>query len=95
MRTFAVYQIKKDAKNREDKIFKPYDWTVKKFGTINAEDYCCVYYGRQNVNTLDEIFEMCNICHPDGYSGHSLSVSDIVSFNDKLWYCDVFGWKEI
>lgn len=32
---------------------------------------------------------------PEDFKGHSLSTSDIVSLNGKLYYCDSFGWIEI
>lgn len=93
---FAVYQIKKDAPDREDKVFKPYAWIKTKFNKVNINDYCCVYFGECKVDGLDDIFTLCNTYPlPAGYSGHSLSVSDVVMVDGKLWYCDVIGWKEV
>ena len=38
---------------------------------------------------------MLNINHPINYKGHSLSVSDICEIDNKYYFCDSFGWKEI
>ncbi len=33
---------------------------------------------------------------PEDFTGHSMSVSDIVETPDgRLWFCDSLGWKEI
>lgn len=32
---------------------------------------------------------------PDDFKGHSLSTSDIVELDGKLYYCDSFGWIDI
>ena len=44
---------------------------------------------------LNDLFEMFNINRPDDFKGWSLSVSDIIQLNDKLYFCDTFGWKEL
>lgn len=93
---FTVYQIKKDAPNREDKIFKPYEWVKERFGTINMNDYRCVFSGEELVNGLDDIFTKCNSYpKPTGYTGWSMSISDIIEMDGKKYYCDAFGWKEM
>lgn len=30
-----------------------------------------------------------------GYTGHSLSVSDVVYVNGNYYYCDSIGWKQL
>lgn len=33
---------------------------------------------------------------PEDFTGHSMSVSDIVEDPDgRLWFCDSFGWREV
>lgn len=44
---------------------------------------------------LEHFFEVCNLTHPEGYTGHSLSVGDIVELDDRLYICDSFGWESI
>ena len=51
------------------------------------------------LDALEGIFVMFNYPEtPLGcgkFTGHSLSVSDIVYYKGKYWYCDIRGWKEI
>lgn len=47
---------------------------------------------------LEDIFRIFNISKPENFKGHSLSVSDIVSIHDgeeRIFYCDICGWKEL
>lgn len=42
------------------------------------EHYRIAYDGQLGTNDLESIFERCNVNHPPGYNGHSLSMSDVV-----------------
>lgn len=44
---------------------------------------------------LEKIYMKFNIDHPEDFKGHSLSVSDIVDLDGKLYYCDTYSWEEI
>lgn len=92
------YKIKqiKDLKNC-DYAFEHYDWCKDK---INLNDYEVVYEGEIEVtssinNTLEKLFEIFNIRHPEDFKGHSLSVSDIVEIDGNNYYCDAFGWVKL
>lgn len=50
---------------------------------------------KKDMPVLNDLFEMFNINRPDDFKGWSLSVSDIIQLNDKLYFCDTFGWKEL
>lgn len=56
-----------------------------------------VYTGSENtvVGILEDLFREFNIDHPEGFTGHSLSTSDIVILEDTAYYCDSFGWKPL
>ena len=49
------------------------------------------------------LFEMCNARHPEGYTGHSMSVGDIIEFRDAKefekgatkYICKNSGWKKV
>lgn len=91
-----VHQIKKDAKDRDFKIFRNYDWVVREMGKIDFNDYYVVWEADiPDDMTLDDIFEMCNCCVLEDYKGHSMSVSDIVEMDGTCWYCDAYGWKAL
>ena len=96
MKTFRVYQIRKNVDDRYYKVFEPYDRLIKHFGKVDFNDYHCIYKGLcKKESKLDDIYRMCNLNHPVGYAGHSLSVSDIVDMDGKYYYCDSVGWKEL
>lgn len=70
---------------------------------LNRDDYELVYEGlvgefRGNA-TLEGIFTQFNTNQPADFSGHSLSVSDVIviSMDDKdtAYYCDSFGFTEM
>jgi hypothetical protein len=52
-----------------------------------------------DTGSLERIFEKFNIDHPQDFTGHSLSVSDIVTLNrdgsETAHYVDSFGFKEV
>lgn len=96
-KSFKILQLKKDIPDRHYKIFEPYDRLVKHFGKVNIDEYECVYsdFGADNI-TLEKIYRYFNYNpHPEGYRGHSLSVSDIVVLDGKYYYCNDIGWKEL
>lgn len=79
--------------------FIAYDDLVAKFGEPDRANYAVVYDGQMNTNDLEEIYTRCNMDHPAGYQGHSLSISDVVELYDEngseFHYCDRFGFKSI
>ena len=50
-------------------------------------------------NDLESIYAKFNVEHPEGFTGHSLSMSDVVELYDDagsaFHYVDRFGFKEI
>jgi len=82
-----------------DYAFRNYD--ADKF---KLEDYEVVFCRpdmknptESDIDYLDRLFEVFNWSeeYPQDFTGHSLSVSDLVSFDDRLYYCDSFGWERI
>ena len=75
------------------------DELIKSFGAPTPEHYRIAYDGQLGTNDLEAIFERCNVNHPPGYNGHSLSMSDVVELYDstgsEYHYCDRFGFKQI
>jgi len=88
MKRFKIYQIKNVANT--DYTFRSWENASEEF---SFADYEYVYQGSSN--SLDEIYMRFNLNHPSDYSGHSLSVSDIVMFGNQYYYCDSIGWKNI
>lgn len=69
---------------------------VQKHGGIDSSSYELVFEGELDVKRLDDIFTVFNVNHPEGYTGHSMSVSDIVWAEGLGWFfCDSIGYAEI
>jgi hypothetical protein len=79
--------------------FIGYDEMAEKFGEPNMRDYDAVYDGEVETNDLESIYAKFNVEHPEGFTGHSLSMSDVVELYDeagsKFHYVDRFGFKQI
>lgn len=67
---------------------------------VEGDNYNFIYGGRlPEGESLDGIYERFNLRHPEGYEGHSLSVSDMVVMQRdgeaRAYYVDSFGFSEI
>ena len=67
---------------------------------IHGEDYELIYSDRLGMeDTLNSLYEKFNINHPQDFTGHSLSVSDVVVMRKngerKAYYVDSFGFTEL
>jgi len=98
---YEIYQLDytKESVKNSHKMFEKWEWLIKYDGGFNFQDYKKVYEGEEegedNIDILDKLFEKFNLAHPDDFRGHSLSVSDVIILDDKMYYCDSIGWKEI
>lgn len=80
--------------------FHPYLNNPALQGEGFEKNYNLVFNGELEAFSLDHIFTILNTCTPKGYTGHSLSVSDIVGIYEwhKGWtyhFCDSIGWRDI
>ena len=63
--------------------------------------YDKVYSGDVKCRNLEDVFTLFNSRRPEGFRGHSLSVSDVVEVEDAasitpgFYFCDSIGFKEI
>lgn len=101
---YKIYQLdySKESVKSSHKMFERWEWLIKYDGGFNFQDYKQVYEGETNldekfddITILDNLFTKFNLNHPEDFHGHSLSVSDVIVLDDKMYYCDDFGWKEI
>lgn len=97
LKSCRIYQLKPDVNVLMK--FVGYEELLKSFGEPKPENYNVVYDGQLETNDLESIFEKFNLYHPEGFTGHSLSISDVIelySSNDSTFhYVDSFGFKEI
>lgn len=68
---------------------------------VNSQIYDKVFDGTLECSSLEGLYEIFNLHHPDGYKGRSMSVSDVVEIRNSedpkpgFYFCDSFGFKEI
>lgn len=96
---FGIYQI--TARDQEhDYRFMNLDFVKRHGMEVNRADYELVYTAPlTEKDTLEAIYECFNIQRPADFTGHSLSVSDVVVLNDgksiKACYVDSIGFAEL
>jgi len=97
--TFSIYQLKPGDSTR-DYRFEPLD-TIRNNGlSVKPENYEQVYTAPLTAkDNLESIYTRFNVDRPADFTGHSLSVSDIVVLHqngkDTAHYCDRTGFSEV
>ena len=97
--TFSIYQLKPGDSTR-DYRFEPLD-TIRNNGlSVKPENYEQVYTAPLTAkDNLESIYTRFNVDRPADFTGHSLSVSDIVVLRqdgkDTAHYCDRFGFSQV
>lgn len=108
MRHYEIFQIKDGAGNARYIMFSGLDF-VKENNLCEMEGDLCkldsdiyekVYEGdveteEDAISTLESLFVKFQGSKPEGYNGHSLSVSDVIVLDGKAYYCDNYGFEEI
>lgn len=97
--TFTIYQIKGGEETR-DYRFEPLDRLHAVGLEVQRDNYDLVYSAPLSPGeTLEDIYRRFNLDHPADFTGHSLSVSDIVVLRhgdeETAHYCDSFGFTEV
>ena len=96
---FEIYQLP----SGNQLSFMPWFWVKDKF---SFADYEMVYDANVTVDNqeylLDSLFSKFNINRPEDFTGHSLSVSDIIKVygygengEDEYYFCDAMGWQKV
>ena len=62
---------------------------------FDIKNYDEVYEYASDDTDLENIFIKFQGSKPEGYKGHSLSVSDVVMIDNDIYYVDSFGFKKI
>ena len=97
-RKVRVHQLKPQA--APEKKFICYALLYQRFGGITPEDYRVVFDGQLDTDDLNRLYERFNAPQlPKGYTGHRLSVSDVVElYNEggtEFWYLDEEGFVPV
>lgn len=96
---FGIYQLKDDEAMR-DYRFESIEHLQRRGLEVDKEHYDLIYIGELNDKTsLDGIYEQFNIDRPDDFTGHSLSVSDLIVLHkdgeNTAHFVDRFRFTEI
>lgn len=96
---YGIYQIVRGSV-MDDYKFMSLDYVEASGGKVEKNGYQLVYTDRlETGETLDSLFDKFNLYHPKDYTGHSLSVSDVVVLRQngklKAYYVDSFGFTEV
>lgn len=96
---FGIYQLKDTAETRDIR-FMNMDYLEKEGIPVSRENYTLVYTGEFTEGmSLEDIYTKFNIDHPADFTGHSLSVSDVVVLHqdgeNTSHYVDSVGYREI
>ena len=95
MKQFSIYQLPVEhaAKFMRLSFVKEHNIMPK------LEDYKLVYEGefepQGEYSEPDQIYMKFQGEKPEGYTGHSISMSDVVEIDGKYFYCDSYEWEEV
>ena len=97
--SFSIYQLK-GGDETLDYRFEPLDAIRRNGLSVNPANYELVYTAPLTErDSLESIYTRFNIDRPADFTGHSLSVSDIVVLHeggqDTAHYCDRFGFSQV
>lgn len=100
---YAIYQLKYDD-TTVDLRFMNSEWLQKQGLDPQYENYELVYTGAltqdgSQIEKLEDLYRIFNVEHPQDFTGHSLSISDIVALKQagvvSYHYVDSVGYKEL
>lgn len=96
---YGIYQITKGSPG-EEYLFLGTEFIREHGLEVSGQDYSLIYSGiAEPGETLDSLYEKFNLFRPEDFTGHSLSVSDVIVWNDgkekKAYYVDSYGFKEL
>ena len=97
--SFSIYQLK-GGNETLDYRFEPLDSIHRNGLSVKLENYELVYEAPLTAkDDLESIYTRFNVDRPADFTGHSLSVSDIVVLHqggkDTAHYCDRAGFSEV
>jgi len=101
--TYAIYQLKRDDATTDIRFMNS-DYLKSKGIEPKYENYELIYTGAltrdgSQMEKLEDLYRIFNIEHPQDFTGHSLSISDIVALKQagvvSYHYVDSIGYKEL
>ena len=96
MKQIEIYQIDcKKGENAHYKLFTSMRMLQSMGLQFSKNDYKVVYSGQMDVEDVEDVYMRLQFVKPNGYKGHSLSVSDVVFMDGKALFCDSYGFKDV
>lgn len=95
MKKVTILQINDNVENANYKLFTPLVRLERLGLQFNKNDYKVVYNGEMDVEDVEDVYMRLQFTKPNGYKGHSLSVSDIVYMDGKYMFCDSYGFVDV
>ena len=94
-RNIIIHQLK-----NVDYLFFGYDYMTKHNFPIDLNNYYEVYNftmesDKKDIDLLNELYTIFQFAKPEGYKGHSLSVSDIIELDGTCHYVDRIGFVKL
>ena len=98
---YAIYQL---TEKSDSVLFMGMDWLEQKGIPVEKSNYTALYTGdmptsETSMGILEQIYVNFNLQRPADFTGHSLSVSDIVALKQdgvvSYHYCDSIGFREL
>lgn len=100
---FEIYQLKKSDENIYIR-FEPLERLAELGQKPDFLNYDKIYEGDMSAvnahgdtvgDKLEAVFVKFNLNRPEDFKGHSLSVSDVVVMDDKVYYVDTVGFQPL
>ena len=97
--SYCIYQLKRNDETAE-LLFMSSNYLREHNLAVSYENYDAVYSGQlSGTETLDDLYMKFNIERPQDFTGHSLSVSDIVALRQNgvvsCHYVDSIGFADV
>lgn len=97
LKDVRVWQLKGDVDVQRK--FIDFALLVHQYGPPQPEHYMKVYEGASDTNDLEELYDKFRYHPPSGYTGHGLSISDVLELYDEtgssFFYVDRYDFKRI
>ena len=96
---FSIYQVPAGPEGRDFR-FRSYEELQAAGLAVDRKNYALVYTAPlDGKTTLEDIYRTFNLDRPADFTGHSLSVSDVVVLNrsgkEEAHYCDSIGFTPV
>ncbi len=103
--TYTFDQLRDVPPENARRLFLNLEATVRQFGAVDLSLYYTADSGvieaPDEITACERLFIVYNRTYPAGYTGRSMSVSDVVTLWDNsvnppkksTWFCDSVGFK--